>query len=638
MIWKETFEGMIPPDVTVPWKRDPWPDPANLWRTVSSASLWGENLPPFPSGSKAAYFGKVNTATGKGSYDFGIVSGALRANAISMIFPRLPDGTTLLSGYPGFVQVSFWILREVEYYPGYSLEYDVTQASINGTVFWKRSSKDKSQRLWQQVFSEPYYVANNQTIDLEFFFHSVDNYSNNFLGWLIDDVEVRVAGLVVDTHVLPPARVGQPYSEIVNVRGGIPKEENGDYYLDVRVVRGNLPPRMVIENNRAILSGTVYVAIISTASPEAPGDYEFELEFEDRLGQKVRKSYRIVVHPAEDVPDTGAQRIFYEDFNAFPLTGWTRTGLWRHTGSEAVYNNEATGNYDTGRRTFGYLTSPEIDISRYGGSDVEVGFDSRRDIEDYESEKYDLTFVEISFDGGAWVRVWEKSSADGPDSDWISETAGPTTIPTAARAMRVRFGFDSIDGLNNNYSGWWVDDVEVRVVTGALKIIGARLPPAEVGVHYRFQFQARGGVPPYTWSADSRLPQGLRLDRYTGELTGVPAAEGEYTFTVKVEDSAGQNTTREFALEVGEKVTLFADGFDNGLGNWIEENLGLWHVTATVPSVNLAGRGGVAYYGQDETGNYVTGARTFGYLTSNPFNTEGAPAFKVEFDYWREVE
>jgi len=303
--------------------------------------------------------------------------------------------------------------------------------------------------------------------------------------------------------------------------------------------------------------------------------------------------------------------------------------------------------YNTGERTFGYLTSPEIDVSKYAGSNLRVQFRHWREVEFYDKGKYDLTFVEVSFDGKPWVRIWEKSSANSSEREWRTETADRVLstgdlllIPPDARTVRVRFGFDSVDRYNNDYYGWYVDDVELTIATGTLEIVKDRLPVGEVGMPYYYKFQATGGVPPYTWEADSRLPAGLSLNRSTGELTGKPTTKGEFEFTVTVKDSMGQSVSENFTLVVEEKTSLFADGFEDGLGNWEGENLGLWHVTKAPPkpNVDLSGRGNVAYYGKDDTGNYNTGARTYGYLTSNPFALEGAKAFRVTFDYWREVE
>ena len=666
-LWKETFEGLTPPGLPSDWRRAPDQTQTPSWRGVDIAQLWGEGLPSFPSGTKAAYFGQVDPATGKGNYDAERAQGKLTSPEINIDLRRA-GLTGDLTDYPAFVEIRFWSLREVEYYP--KGEYDITKAYIDDSdqPFWLKSSKDKSQRVWEEVISDPILVRHLTPITLNFEFDSVDGYSNRYLGWLIDDVEVRIAPLQFVTEFLPPATVRQTYSVTLEARGGVP-DKNSTYYIKARVVAGTPPPRFNIPTKWELVSSAEkYQAQITIRQDQweldVVGEYEFTIEIEDALGQKARKTFKLVVNPAEAI-----SAIFEEhDFQS----GWHRqpeeeTNLWHRienvaslpydvqSGSSAPLMAYCKGepgnaNYNIGDRTFGYLISPPIDVSRYAGSALRVSFRHWRDVETYENGKYDLTFVEVSFDGQPWVRIWEKCSADSSERQWISESA-EVLIPPDAQKVRVRFGFDSVDRHNNNYLGWYVDDIVLTIATGTLEIVtdGLRqdgsawqLPgdDIQVGVPYYYRFQARGGVPPYTWEADTRLPEGLSLNRATGELTGIPAEEGEFTFTVTVTDNTGASASEEFTLVVEEKISLFADGFEDGLGNWEEENRGLWHVTKNPPkpNVDLSGRGYVAYYGKDETGNYNTGARTYGYLTSNPFDLEGATAFEITFDYWREVE
>jgi len=666
ILWKETFEGLKPPEYDLKalgWTLDPLSDPSNLWKGVDIAQLWGEGLPSFPSGTKAAYFGKVDKATGKGNYDEGTVAGKLSTSpaitidlkkAVDPKNPNLPP-SEIVTGYPAFVEIRFWSLREVEYYP--KGEYDITKAYIDDPdqPFWLKSSKDKSQRVWEQVISDPILVAQEDEITINFEFDSVDGYSNKYLGWLIDDVEVRIASLRIETEFLPPAKVGENYADelpggiLFTAKGGVPDKPGTEYIIRARVVSGTVPPRLNIQSEWELNIDTEqYECTIDEWRPEAPGEYEFTIEIEDRLGQKARKTFKLVVNPEDAIS---------EIFKETNFQGWEMTGLWHITDTipppqtpsiqppSVAYNKGTYPNcdYDTGDRTFGYLTSPEIDVSNYAGSKLRVQFSHWRDVEVYENGKYDLTFVEVSFDGREWIRIWEKSSANSKMLEWGDETA-VVDIPENAHKVRVRFGFDSVDRDKNYYRGWFVDNVVLTIATGNLKIVkkDRMLPEAYVGEPYYYRFEATGGVPPYEWAAEAgHLPEGLSLNRLTGELTGVPTKAGLYEdIKITVKDNVGTATFEYFALKVNERVALFADGFEDGLGNWEEENRGLWHVTKNPPkpNVDLSGRGYVAYYGKDETGNYNTGARTYGYLTSNPFNLEGATAFKITFDYWREVE
>ncbi|MEN3011106.1 MAG: hypothetical protein ABDI20_09165, partial [Candidatus Bipolaricaulaceae bacterium] len=217
----------------------------------------------------------------------------------------------------------------------------------------------------------------------------------------------------------------------------------------------------------------------------------------------------------------------------------------------------------------------------------------------------------------------------------------PIVVPTNASTMQIRFVFVSVDGVNNNYLGWIIDDIEIELKAGALEIVTDELPEGEVGVYYEVMLQARGGVPPYIWTTESRLPRGLRLER-TGKLCGIPEEQTEEPVTrkVMVTDDEGHTDEAPLQLAIGRKVVLFYEDFSNELNKWLVENVGLWHRTDQVKGINLANYGYVAYYGKDDmtNPNYNTGARTVGYLISKEFDVDGASAFKLTFDYWREAE
>jgi hypothetical protein len=218
------------------------------------------------------------------------------------------------------------------------------------------------------------------------------------------------------------------------------------------------------------------------------------------------------------------------------IPGWTRTGLWHLNVSifgQRVISIGTPGNYDTGKRTYGELTSPRWDVSDRRGQEIRVSFDYYRNVEDYPPGGYDKTYVDIRFDDGPWTTIWYKDSSD--PSVPVSETAyvstdlndGPLLVPANANTMQIRFVFDSVDGLNNDNDGWDIRKLQIEFMAGALEIVTERLPPAEVGVYYEVQLEARGGTPPYDWTTESRLPTGLRLER-TGKLCGIPEETGNF--------------------------------------------------------------------------------------------------------------
>lgn len=80
----------------------------------------------------------------------------------------------------------------------------------------------------------------------------------------------------------------------------------------------------------------------------------------------------------------------------------------------------------------------------------------------------------------------------------------------------------------------------------------AGLPEAYLGVPYRLDFMAEGGVPPYVWALDNAVgspPAGFTMTS-GGAFRGTPASEGIFTFGVQATDSIGQTATGAFSLAV----------------------------------------------------------------------------------------
>lgn len=81
-------------------------------------------------------------------------------------------------------------------------------------------------------------------------------------------------------------------------------------------------------------------------------------------------------------------------------------------------------------------------------------------------------------------------------------------------------------------------------------IVTDHLPAGERGVRYEAQLEASYGRPPYRWSARG-LPPGLELDEDSGQLTGVPAAEGEWNVQIGVQTMDNVRVQTERRIRVG---------------------------------------------------------------------------------------
>ena len=81
--------------------------------------------------------------------------------------------------------------------------------------------------------------------------------------------------------------------------------------------------------------------------------------------------------------------------------------------------------------------------------------------------------------------------------------------------------------------------------------VGAELASGTVGTAYSTTISEYGGIGPFTFSITSgSLPAGLSLGSSTGVISGTPTTPGTYTFTLKVNDSAGHTGSKAFTIVV----------------------------------------------------------------------------------------
>ncbi len=151
--------------------------------------------------------------------------------------------------------------------------------------------------------------------------------------------------------------------------------------------------------------------------------------------------------------------------------GWTTGGLWHLAANSScaapgyssptramVYGQDGGCDYDTGGQTSGDLISPEI-----AGITAEstLSFDYFRQVENEPSFEVDTTEVAVAVAGtSTWTTVWSRDSTTASENAWTA--SGPISLAAwAGETVRLRFRFDSVDEIANDYVGWLVDDVEV---------------------------------------------------------------------------------------------------------------------------------------------------------------------------------
>ncbi len=133
------------------------------------------------------------------------------------------------------------------------------------------------------------------------------------------------------------------------------------------------------------------------------------------------------------------------------------------------YNNGV--DYDsTGVGNNGTATSPMIDLSNL--TDPRITFTCNYETETLAS--YDQRFFQVSNDGFTGTPLVDEQLLSTGANAVVGDcgTAGSwhthsVILDPSWGTVEIRFAFDSIDELNNNYAGWFVDDVSLLATGGS---------------------------------------------------------------------------------------------------------------------------------------------------------------------------
>jgi len=93
---------------------------------------------------------------------------------------------------------------------------------------------------------------------------------------------------------------------------------------------------------------------------------------------------------------------------------------------------------------------------------AEVAFGSYEQTECGGDCYYDNRYVQFSTDGGF---TWNPAGEGDTENMWYNPSIN---LPYASGPLRVRFQFDALDYVGNDYFGWMVDDVEIRACTAVV--------------------------------------------------------------------------------------------------------------------------------------------------------------------------
>ena len=316
-----------------------------------------------------------------------------------------------------------------------------------------------------------------QQILLRFNFDTGDDISNEFEGWYIDDVVITYDGSWSDYYSFT-AQAGQ----VVDV---VAKATSGDkVHVDIEDIDAHpLATGATTSTNYDAgvhgyvipATGVYYVRVYGDlrAKYEMLVTRDAQLEAEpndmasvpDQLlpGVTMLGNVATEIRQELDFPD-GAASVTVN--NSIAGTG-ANAGLWHlstrrgdepgHQGTTSFYyGSETTGNYNTGARNAGSLTTGEFVVPN---ENPELSFNYILNTMGFATE--DLAAVSVSSDNF----VTESGLLFGgffgmPQSmQWRSVSADLSLF--AGKTVRFKFNFDTVTAFNNNLEGWYVDDISV---------------------------------------------------------------------------------------------------------------------------------------------------------------------------------
>jgi hypothetical protein len=213
----------------------------------------------------------------------------------------------------------------------------------------------------------------------------------------------------------------------------------------------------------------------------------------------------------------------------------------------------------------GWLSLALVGNARFNLLDYQNGLQAKLAVGDLDPGKYtqirmDVTKVEIKLKGDPTL-VEAKLPSNTLKFVHPFEIVG-------GQVTEILFDFDALKSINETGNGKYMCKPVIKLATtkepkvnGNFEITTVSLPNGGLGFVYdTVTFAATGGATPYTWSISAgTIPTGLIFDGVAGTLSGTPTAAGDFTFTLKAEDSTTpvkKNATKEFTFNIAAQSTL----------------------------------------------------------------------------------
>lgn len=288
---------------------------------------------------------------------------------------------------------------------------------------------------------------------------------NNTYGYGMVDAEAAVTQALAQCTIglrLPDGTPnlldpGVSESFIVEVIEGTESVVPGSEVLYYRTDGGTFEVAMLTPNGDGLYTATL-------PTPTCDDTVEFYVQIEGDGG-----SIRTSPNHAPDsvytaaVGDLVTVTSYEQAFAGGLPSGWSATGLWNFTSDCAVsgdcpssqwayYGNTGSCNYETpGSSNNGELISAPINVpSIPPGGTVSVSFCYNLDTE-----------ASASYDQARFGVAGETTTLLSDSNNWTTFTQDITAH--AGETINLRWHFDTLDALYNDYRGWQVDNVVITV-------------------------------------------------------------------------------------------------------------------------------------------------------------------------------
>lgn len=184
--------------------------------------------------------------------------------------------------------------------------------------------------------------------------------------------------------------------------------------------------------------------------------------------------YTFTISNTNVIPPPSITAPFTDTMESTP-SNWLATGFWHlvddvnlaHRGTYSWWYQNADGNYNNGQPNSGDLTSPQFNISTKGHYFLRFYY---RYTTETHGPDWDQRWVEISYNDGPFYHALpiggRQQLTDDPYADelsdpYLSSQVYDLGVLGPGQSVRVRFHFDTLDAVKNNYQGWAIDDVGI---------------------------------------------------------------------------------------------------------------------------------------------------------------------------------